>query len=500
MEKKGYFSRPTFLLFYLLFFLGIFFRIYRLGYDDLWFDEAHSVLVSSNLSWIHKSFGPPLYSFIMHFWLSFGKRSEFFIRFPSFVFAAFSLLGIKKIADYIWKREYSSLISLAILALSPLHIWYAQEARRYTLSVLLCVFILLYFLKALREDRKLYWFIFAVLSALGFYSDYFLVLFFLPESLTVLYKKDRGLLKRWFSAKMITAVLCLPWLLFLIKDIKFVSDIFWPAPVTWRSLIITLANFNLGFTSTPVGFYSSLIVVAAILAVALIHSKIKKDGDEYFLLFVMFFMLPVIMVFIAAYLRYNIYFSRALMVFSIPYYLVLSYAIWLVLKKRMYVLVVLLFLLNLSSLFNYYKRYIPSPVEYHTGVYIKKPVRPVVEYIKGKFEKDDIVIHTNIQTPNIFAFYGDDKYRTNSIYLVTPEQDTYFRKIFLNYKGKGAERIMGIENFSNLNFKRAWVVLSSWDRDGTLDENSLSARKFLEENYAKISSRWFDGILVELYE
>lgn len=494
-------KKKEIVFFALIFGIGLFLRIFRLGYDDLWFDEVQTIIRADTITRVSTTFGPPLYYFIFHFWLKFCGKSEFAIRFPSFIFGVFSLWGMRKLTQYVWERKIS-IISVAVLTISPFHIWYCQEARHYALSVLLFIYTFYFFLKALNENHISNWLFFTIGSILGIYCDYYFFLLFFPEFLTIVIKKEKTLFHRWFRCKMIILLAFLPWLSNFIKNIKFVANRFWPMPADLKSLLITLENFTLGYTATPTLFHFSFLLVSLIIGITFLEFKNSRKVNEGCVFAGLFWVIPVLIVFLIAQF-YNIYFSRVLIIFSIPYYLVLSYGINICLKKKLHIIVIFLLILSFHSLANYYIRISPSPIEYHVGTYVKKPVRPLVEYIKNNIKPGDIVIHTNVQTLSVFEFYGGEAWKYLSYYLISPREDLYWKMVSSDYcaqKRTDYKSIIRVGEEEHLRFKRIWLVLSSWARDGTLDDNSLFVRQYMEKKYKKILKKWYQGILLELYE
>lgn len=189
-----------------------------LGSKSLWFDEAFSVsyattpldeLWSPNLPWPESH--PPLYYVALHFWIPLFGTSETAVRLPS---ALISLLNVGLL--YLLVRRLLgrrvALIAAALLALSPLAVWYAQEARMYvfvTCSGLLAALLLTgnHWLMALPLTAVL---------ALGFYFDYTMLPLWVALSAVWLvwwrYRRASWtLLLAWLGATLGGALLALPW-------------------------------------------------------------------------------------------------------------------------------------------------------------------------------------------------------------------------------------------------------------------------------------------------
>ena len=69
-------KKRTIVLFFFIVILGSLLRLYKLGYHNLWFDEAMSVHVAFHPEeYIVLESRPPLYYVILHFWINLLGKS-----------------------------------------------------------------------------------------------------------------------------------------------------------------------------------------------------------------------------------------------------------------------------------------------------------------------------------------------------------------------------------------------------------------------------------------
>jgi mannosyltransferase len=121
--------------------LAIVLRLYRLGAQSLWYDEAFSVyLARMNLGDITArtaaDIQPPLYYYLLHFWMELAGDGEFAVRFLSLFFGVLTVPLMFVIARRLFNP--AAAIFSALLALfSPLYLWYSQETRMYSLITFL---------------------------------------------------------------------------------------------------------------------------------------------------------------------------------------------------------------------------------------------------------------------------------------------------------------------------------------------------------------------------
>ncbi len=113
-------------------------RVLLLDAKGMWSDETFSVWVVNHsvgdmLQWIVKiDQHPPLYYLLLHGWVALRGDAPYDVRLLSALFGA----GAIPIVYLIGKRMSGAVVGLAaavLLALSPFNIYYAQEARMYTL-------------------------------------------------------------------------------------------------------------------------------------------------------------------------------------------------------------------------------------------------------------------------------------------------------------------------------------------------------------------------------
>ena len=119
--------------------IGVVLRLGFLGADSLWGDEAYSVVVvlahSAREAWetVLDPDHPPLFFVILRLTvLAFGA-SETTARLPSALASVCNLGLIFVLARRLGMTKRAGLSAVLLLALAPVDVWYAQEARMYAL-------------------------------------------------------------------------------------------------------------------------------------------------------------------------------------------------------------------------------------------------------------------------------------------------------------------------------------------------------------------------------
>jgi len=113
-------------------------RLFMLDKQGMWLDETFSVWLANQqvgemLQWIvHIDQHPPLYYLLLHGWMARSGDTAYYARLLSVLFGVATI----PVIYFIGKRLSSPVVGLAaavLLAFSPFHIRFAQEARMYTL-------------------------------------------------------------------------------------------------------------------------------------------------------------------------------------------------------------------------------------------------------------------------------------------------------------------------------------------------------------------------------
>ena len=177
-------------------------RFHSLAAKSFWFDEGVSVAIA-RLDWYNfarilwrREANMSQYYFLLHFWLRLGG-SGFFVRALSVLFAVASIPVIYLLGRRLFDSRVG-LIAAALMAVNAYHVQYSQDARSYSLMVLLCLLSSLYFLKCLNEPSSRNRAAYVLSSALAVYAQFFSALLLIAQWLS-LKMLDRGQIPRHTS-------------------------------------------------------------------------------------------------------------------------------------------------------------------------------------------------------------------------------------------------------------------------------------------------------------
>jgi mannosyltransferase len=172
-------------------------RFSTLDVQSFWFDEAVTVgLVKSSFGHMLSSIGgsestPPLYYVIAWVWTRVFGHGEVGLRSLS-ALAGTAFVPVAYAAAAELSSRRTAFVIAALAAVSPLLIWYSQEARSYSLLVLFAGLSFLFFVRQLREPRDSTLALWTLASGLAIATHYFAGFLVAPEAAWLLLRaRDR---------------------------------------------------------------------------------------------------------------------------------------------------------------------------------------------------------------------------------------------------------------------------------------------------------------------
>lgn len=409
--------------------LGGVLRLYHIGSEGLWLDEAFSVWlgwrpVGEMMSWLVRiDQHPPLYYTLLHFWMALLGDDPVTVRALSALCGTLTisvvyLLG-RRLAD-----EKVGLLAALILAVSPFHVRFAQEARMYTLlalTVSLALYALTYLLTdprpaqaPLKQTGKsapllpaietgLAWLGYVIFTTLTLLTHNTAVFFPIATNIFILglllmrrhhpphSHTPTLLLRNWLLAQLGVLLLWLPWLPALVVQSVSVYREFWlPAP-TWGTVAGVVGAFVSDFLPLP---------LAGLCAVGVLYAGLALLGLVYFrrrpariALLLVIFVTPFVGEYLVS-LRRPIFYARTLIWASIPLYLLLAAGIR-QLRRWPYVLAVVLVVLVVNGL---------SLREYHVH-FEKEQWDDAAALVAERVQPGDLILFNATWTQIPFDYY-----------------------------------------------------------------------------------------------
>ncbi|MBI3366549.1 glycosyltransferase family 39 protein, partial [Candidatus Roizmanbacteria bacterium] len=194
--------------------------------QSLWRDEAFTYLLAKQniiniLITTAKDFNPPLYYLIIHFWIKFFGSSEISLRTVSFIFFWLTIYVLYMILRDICNIPFKKiLIYLFLAVINPLLLYYAFEARMYTMLAFFATLSSYAFLKKRKS-------LFLISTVLGLYTHYFMIFVSIMQIgwYLILHRKKRNRKELYYF--LTPLFFFLPWLLIVIKVKGIAAESFW---------------------------------------------------------------------------------------------------------------------------------------------------------------------------------------------------------------------------------------------------------------------------------
>jgi mannosyltransferase len=243
----------------LLSLLGGILRWYKIGANSLWVDEFATLkIVTLPFAEILRAaaevnFCPPL-----HFWLVNGVVSvlgvsETSLRLVSAVAGTLTIPVAWLLIRELTRSRTVALVSTALLAVNPLHIWYSQEARAYALLVLLGTSALLFLLLATRTGALRDWAGFVCCTAGTVLTHTIGPLFLMVAWGWALLSSRRGaLLRPLLLSSIAVGLIAAPFALVIAGAVAHATGTHSPdRPLTGLEIPYTLLTYLVGYSFGP---------------------------------------------------------------------------------------------------------------------------------------------------------------------------------------------------------------------------------------------------------
>jgi uncharacterized membrane protein len=228
-------------------------RLHHLGTESLWLDEAFSVqiaktdahrIVVATTDDVH----PPLYYLLLEAWLRVAGTSDASARLLSVLFS----LGVI-VAGWAMARRLAgprvALFAAATLAVLPIQIEFAQEARMYALFTLLAT-LAMYGFTALIERWRAWPFVLFTLSTTALLYTHIYAVFILAAEAGVLawlWWRDRQTASRalrpWGLGLGLAFIGFAWWIPIVVAQMQRTRDAFWIARPLWIAVLQPLYSY-----------------------------------------------------------------------------------------------------------------------------------------------------------------------------------------------------------------------------------------------------------------
>ena len=274
-------------------------RLLWLGEQSLWYDEGVTWMLSQMplpelIRWTAADIQPPLYYLLIWATDILIDDSEWALRFPSTVFNILTLPLIYIVGRRLFPTAANRIFPLLVVfifSLSPLMIFYSQEARMYTLlvfQVTLASYLLLRIFHAKKPAGLLFVLVYALTATAALYTHYFAAFLLMAHALyiaVILWRRwSKSLFRHTLQMFGLTLLLFVPWLPVLFSRLGD-DPSYWPGALkldeALRKVFIT---FGVGETTVEQTGLTLTLVYLALLILAgiwemVIWEMARKSGQ-----------------------------------------------------------------------------------------------------------------------------------------------------------------------------------------------------------------------------
>jgi mannosyltransferase len=332
---------------------------YRLGRQSLWFDELISLYLSTT-DWISfwrtvsvREANMVLYYILLRFWVHVGS-SEFAIRALSVAFSVAAIPMVFLLGRRLFGARVGAMASV-LLAVNAFNIKYSQEARSYTLVLLLITAASLLFIRAMENPSVRNWAWYCLAASAAFYAHLFTILVIIAHFGCILLLPNWRSLrwKRYIIAGLAICLLDFPLVLFIKTHNS--GQLSWVTRPTIHSLYVA---FDMLTGSAGVYLISAYLILLVFAA----WNTFRAYGDSRqeawkWLLLIVWFVFPIACILTFSFLRRPVFVPRYL-IMCLPPLVLLAAAVISSLRRQAVQVCAFAALLVLScyGTYNYYQQ------------------------------------------------------------------------------------------------------------------------------------------------
>jgi len=341
-------------------------RIEHLGTKSIWSDEAFSIVVAK-LPWTDfwhvvttGEANMSFYYLLLRPWVRFGDDAAY-VRLLSVLAGVAVIPVVYWIGREVLSRQ-AGIFAALLLSVNVFHIRYSQEARSYSLVVLLVAVSFLSFFRCIKEQEHFWGACHVLSSVLALYAHLFAALALFAQIVSLVFLPRQGqLIRKQVQPFCIIAVLGAPLVWFVL--FRNHGQLDWVHRPTARDL------YHLFLYMTGSGLKFGIALVAFIVALKVWVSKRRKQWNLQtwsFLVLVLWLFLPICIAFLLSFWK-PIFLARFLIVCFPAALLLIACGLAEIAQLWIrYGLVILMLLSAVAPISSYYAE--PGPQDWKSAV------------------------------------------------------------------------------------------------------------------------------------
>lgn len=306
--------------------LGVFFRFYHLDKKVYWIDETNSSLrtlgytktelietlftgdvitaaqlhqfqqLSPERGWddtwnalTGTAEHTPLYFLLARAWVGLVGHSVAAMRFLTALFSVLVLPCLYWLCYELFGAPIVGWIAMGLVAVTPVHVLYAQEARPYSLLSVLVLLSSEVLLRTLRTNTRRNWIAYGLTVAAGLYTQLLFGLVVMAQGLYVFLTEQWPMKRTYLIAAGASSLSLVPWLLILVRNWQKVQQSTISLNDGYSSSYIFdrwFLNLNLAFLSRELGGANILLVIITLIALYVFCRSAPKRAWLFVLLLI----------------------------------------------------------------------------------------------------------------------------------------------------------------------------------------------------------------------
>lgn len=384
----------------IIFYAAFTLRVAGIWIPQLWYDENFTLIlarlpfdrmIAATAGDVH----PPLWYVIEWMFIRLfpdpGLLPAWMLRIPAFAFSMIAFVVFRYVLDELQIPERVKIGALVLMAILPMQIWYAQEARMYSLLELEVLLALLFALRG--NFIGLFFASLAMLYTQNYAAFYLACIAFVVLLLDGWTTRPRLVLL--LTSQSISAVLFLPWVKVMANQMTTINGRYWIQEQSVGDVLNTV--YKLFWTSSmpSFGLFSALLVTFMAITVGVLHLVKSKHPAMWTVLIMAFG--PLLLAWIASVLWQPILLFRPLIGIAPFLYIVAAWPMDKLFERgqikswrEMAIAGALIIPIFVSGLGGYYKN---VPDMKSDGAV--SPLIDALDYVKANWRDGDVIYYTD---------------------------------------------------------------------------------------------------------
>ncbi len=485
-------------------------RLVRLGTNSFWHDEVHNLIKAEHI-WDLLARGeyisnhPPLFPILLAAWTSIGLgANEWTVRLLPALLGVGVVLAVYAAGRTLFDGRVA-LFAAFLAAISPFFIAQSQDLKEYIVLPITGTLAVCALYNATTTNAIRWWAAYSVAAALACYSESFAgPLLIAANFWFMLDLKGRlNRLPAWFVANAAAFLAFVPYLLILLRRARVMltgHENWWIPEPTLLSILYYVKTLSFGYSSWEVPYKVALVTYVAVASCGLAVALVTRGRSA--MLVMIWFVVPVGIVFAISHVVESIFLYRALIPFAVPFYLLVAVACARLPARVMPAMCATVFAaIAAPSLWQHYNRILDeTDFPHRPGTHPPQDYRGATDYILANWREGDAVVTAAANAWLPMYWYG---LRDRPLYNGAVDA------AFIQHIEQGNPSTTSSDDFTyyfpkqvetlTKGHARIWYVFSEWERK-YLPGNAMDVWRWMDAHCLETGSTSFLGIDIRLYD